>query len=194
MNTASDTQSASDQADTPDEPVIEQVEDHRHYASHDSGKEWGTPVWIWRMLGEALGGFDVDLAAGAERYPIAPRRVTKEDNLFATRVLNGGDAFCNPPYARYINPEWAGRLVGLWEAGHLDSLTVVAPNSSDTDYYDLYASRCDMKTEIGRRVEFYGGEYNASFATVVFSFGEKLVENEVYRAGLDALGRTWVKL
>jgi hypothetical protein len=163
--------------------------EHRHYDTFDAGKEWGTPVEIWRLLAEPLDGFDIDLAAGAEPFPVAPRRVTKTQNLFATPINDAGDAFCNPPYGRGINDEWSGRLVGLWESGVLDTLTVVVPNSSDTDWYDRYAGRCDIKTELDTRVQFYGsGEHSASFATVVFSFGEF---SEQYHASLEALGRPW---
>jgi len=64
----------------------QQDDGQKYYDTHSAGTEWGTPVEIWRPLAEPLDGFDIDLAAGAERYPIADQRITKEDNIFATEI------------------------------------------------------------------------------------------------------------
>ena len=42
--------------------------------------EYATPPEIWRPLSRAVGGFDLDAASGAESTPIAPDRLTKEDD------------------------------------------------------------------------------------------------------------------
>lgn len=62
------------------------------YAEHDTGPEWGTPEWIWRPLSEALDGFDLDPASGAEPKPIAARRFTldPESKRVRTRTCETG--------------------------------------------------------------------------------------------------------
>jgi DNA N-6-adenine-methyltransferase (Dam). len=59
--------------------------------------EYATPPEIWRPLSRAVGGFDLDAASGAESTPIAPDRLTKDDDGL-TQPWHG-NVWLNPPWS-----------------------------------------------------------------------------------------------
>lgn len=75
------------------------------YDSHEAGYEWGTPRWVVKPLSDALNGFDLDPASGAEPEPYADERYTIYDNGLAKEWF--GDVWLNPPYGPDHNEKWA---------------------------------------------------------------------------------------
>lgn len=143
--------------------------DHRHYDDHNTGPEWGTPVWIWEPLAEALGGFDLDPASGAESEPIAETRFTVSENGLKREWF--GDAWLNPPYGRQLNPKWADKVCS--EVENVDSLTALVPASTDTQWFQSSYATADTLTFIEGRVTFDGGgDNNASFPSVIATWGD----------------------
>lgn len=62
----------------------------------EAGVEWGTPEYVVSPLSDALDGFDLDPASGAEPVPYADERYTVEDDGLAQDWF--GDVWLNPPY------------------------------------------------------------------------------------------------
>lgn len=175
------------------------------YGDLGAGPEWGTPPEIVGRLVEALGElhdgdarlFDLDPASGAEPFPYARVRWTREDNGLARDWF--GHAWLNPPYGRDINDVWAGWAYRQVVAGNVESLTALVANSSSTDWFDLYA-RAPVRCDLDRRIKFYdptddGEEMSrdsASFASTIVVFG---VENlpDGYLDALEEMGTLWFR-
>lgn len=144
---------------------------HRHYDSHDTGPEWGTPPHIWKPLGEALGGFDLDPASGAESEPIADERLTVQDDGLDSDWF--GDVWLNPPYGRSHNPKWAKKASNEASRDEVDTITALIPGTTDTQYFQNNYANADYITFIEGRVSFDGaGENKASFSSVIASWGD----------------------
>lgn len=143
---------------------------NRHYDSYDTGPEWGTPSWVWEPLAEALGGFDLDPASGAEEKPIADTRWTIEDDGLSKEWY--GDVWLNPPYGRSFNGEWGEKVSDEISRGHLDTLTALVPASTDTQWFQNHYANADTLTFIEGRIGFDGaGKSKASFASVIATWG-----------------------
>lgn len=156
----------------------------RHYDSHDAGPEWGTPKHVWKPLADALGGFDLDPASGAEPEPIATDRLTVEDDGLAHDWY--GDVWLNPPYGRSFNREWAEYAVGQARSPRVESLTALVPASTDTQWFQQNYAEGDLFTFIEGRLQFHGaGDNSASFSNVIVTFGSV---NHAYIEALHELG------
>jgi len=156
----------------------------RFYDSHDAGEAWATPRWIWRPLADALGGFDLDAAAGCESTPIASNRFTVEDNGLAKDWY--GDVWLNPPHGREHNEKWAKKAASEARRDAVDSLTVLVPNSTGAAWYQNNYDRADLETHIRGRIKFIGEKDDAaSFYNVLVTWGDVPPE---YIAALHGLG------
>jgi len=155
------------------------------YDSHGAGPEWATPRWIWKPLADALGGFDLDPASGAESEPIASERYTVDDDGLS-KVWHG-DVWLNPPYSRDLNPVWAKKAARQYfDNRRVDTLTVLVPAATDTGWFQDHYAEADFHTFIRGRVEFEGaGDNSATFASVICSFGTFPIE---YVAALGDAG------
>jgi len=141
-----------------------------HYDESDAGVEWGTPPEYVRPLADAVGGFDLDPAAGAEPEPYAEDRYTKADDGLALAWY--GDVWLNPPYGRTENPRWARKAFNEYDSGRADTLTALIPVSADTGWFQDYYAKADYLTLIRGRVSFIGGENNATFPSGIASYGD----------------------
>lgn len=155
------------------------------YDTHGAGPEWATPRWIWEPLSDALGGFTLDPASGAEEEPIAKNRFTVDDDGLSRRWY--GDVWLNPPYSRDLNPKWAEEAAEQYfENRWVDTLTVLVPAATDTGWFQDHYAEADFHTFIRGRVEFEGaGDNSATFASVICSFG---TFPDAYVAALEDLG------
>lgn len=177
------------------------MSEHRHYDEMDTGPEWGTPEWVWKPLADALGGFDLDPASGAEATPIAETRiqlptdehlqgtVTQEDGV-TTRYGDGierewhGDVWLNPPYGRQHNPRWARKVSE--EIPNVRTLTALIPASTSTQWFHEHYADAKLLTFVDGRISFDGsGDNGASFASVIATWGPV---NQAYLEALDELG------
>jgi phage N-6-adenine-methyltransferase len=157
---------------------------NRFYDSHDAGEKWATPGRIWRPLANALGGFDLDPAAGCEPTPIASNRFTVEDNGLAKDWY--GDVWLNPPYGREHNEKWAMKAASEARRDAVDTLTALVPNSLGAAWYQDYYGTADLETHIRGRIEFIGEKDDpASFYSVLVTWGDV---PEEYIDSLHGLG------
>lgn len=172
------------------------TDDNRHYDASETGGERITPPCIPRTLGATLCGFDLDPASGAEPSPgYAKYRITAlddPDGLNARWGEYAGDVWLNFPYGRGLNEKWADKVTEVLDRGEIDTLTVLLPGSTSTNWYrDAYA-KARYKTEIHQKLTFETPDYvdeedenNATFASIIHSFGEFPAE---YRRALHELG------
>jgi phage N-6-adenine-methyltransferase len=137
--------------------------------------EWATPPSFVRPLADAIGGFDVDPAAGAETSPIADVAFTESDDGLSQPWH--GDVWCNPPYSDMA--DWTAKAVSESRRGDVDSITYLVKGDSSTDWWHRAASAADAVAMIDHRLSFGGGGDAAPFASHVFIFGD--VPGDVYR-------------
>jgi len=163
----------------------------RHYDDLGTGPEWATPTNIYEPVAEAVGGFDLDPAAGAESEPIAATRWTAEDNGLGREWF--GDVFLNPPYGRVLNPVWARYAhaqVHLADRhdGDLRSLIALVPASTSTYWWQDHYRYADAHAMIPYKITFRrNGEQstnNASFASILCVWW---LDGDVPERVLDAL-------
>jgi hypothetical protein len=172
--------------------------DERHYDVTGTGAEYVTPLWIWEPLADAFGGwFDLDAASGCESTPIAQVRITADDDpdgLNADWGEYAGHVFLNPPYGITdnnvnLNAKWADKVAWELDKADIDTLTVLLPGSTSTNWYERAYAQAGLKTEIHTRVNFDSPEdaddNGASFASVIHSFGDFPAE---YVRALHSLG------
>jgi phage N-6-adenine-methyltransferase len=173
--------------------------DTRHFTDSDVGDQWGTPSWLWEPLADALGGFDLDPAAGCEPEHIAAERYTVEDDGLTTPWF--GDVWVNPPYGRPHNRPWAERIAGQATRNEVDTVTALVPASVGTNWWQDNYAGADWYTVVDGRVDggnarvtfLDGGEAadnNASFGSLLLSFGEF---SEAYFRALDEVGNFTMK-
>lgn len=157
--------------------------EQRHYQESDAGVEWSTPRYIWQPLADALNGFTLDPASGAEATPIAAQTFTEADNGLAQDWR--GDVWVNPPYSREDNPKWARKAYGEAQRSDVDTITALVPSATGSDWFQSCYATADYLTLVDHRVSFGGAESGASFDVVIASFGSF---PEEYRDALAALG------
>lgn len=171
------------------------------FSSHDAGPEWGTPAWIWKPLAEALDGFDLDPASGAEETPIAETCLTLDsslpepdnpyENADGLEAPWYGDVWVNPPYGRGFNNPWARRIASQAQNENVETVTALIPAATSTKRWhenDPPLSSADLFTFINGRVEFHGaGSDGGSFASVLLTWGDV---PPAYLEALEEIGFT----
>jgi len=151
--------------------------DQPHNSDSDAGEEWGTPPWIVEPLADAIGGFDLDPASGAEPKPYADERYTKEDNGLTTEWF--GHVWVNPPYGRKQNPRWAKRAYK--QRKNCESITALVPASTSESWWQQYYSEFEVFCFIDGRVKFIGaGDDGASFGNVICVDGAEALPDEYF--------------
>jgi len=138
------------------------------YTEDEQRGKYGTPEYIVEPLADAVGGFDLDPAAGAEPTPYADERVVPGPG--DTTTSGGGldmdwhgDVWLNPPYGRAENPAWAEKV--REQLGNVDSITCLIPSSTTAAWFQDTYSVFDYVALPGFRIEFVSG---ASFAPAGF--------------------------
>ena len=135
-----------------------------------SGIEWSTPPSIVLPLSDAIGGFDIDIASGAEDIPYAENQFTKEDN--GLKQEWEGRIFGNPPYGRTENKEWAKKWRSEVFKGRVTSATFLIPANTGTQWFQRNYAKADAFTFIHKRVSFGESNKDATFASVIVSVGD----------------------
>jgi len=106
----------------------------------EENDEVATSPTLWRPLADAMGGFDLDPAAGCEPTPIAEDRYTPEDN--GLRQPWYGTVWLNPPFSD--KSPWYRRLVDqLWN-GDVDAAVALATVDPSADWFHEWFSTADV--------------------------------------------------
>jgi phage N-6-adenine-methyltransferase len=156
----------------------------------DSGVEWGTPEYIVEPLSNAINGFDLDPASGAEPKPYAKKRYTEEDNGLSKNWF--GHVWLNPPYGREYNLKWAKKSERESKVEEVKSITALIPASTSTSWFQEFYAKADVFCFFDHRINFIGTKkQSATFSNVICCFGREELNNE-YFSQLEEFGTVMV--
>lgn len=150
-----------------------------HEFHEDSSDEFGTPAEFHRPLADAVGGFDLDPASGAENQPLASTRYTKEDDGLAQEWF--GTVWLNPPFSE--KTRWVRKTRAEVAEGNVETAVVLLPVDTSTKLFHNHVTESAAICFVKSRLSFDGGDRNPNFGTLLAVFGE--VSDDL----LDALDR-----
>lgn len=123
--------------------------------THENSKdEYGTPYDFFKPLKDAVNGFDLDPAAGAETHETADTRYTGDD----TDGLEAdwfGTVWLNPPFSE--KSEWYDKMLLEHAKGHTDLILAIAPENTADGWWHEFAPAMDMVCFVDGRVSFDHG-------------------------------------
>lgn len=145
-----------------------------HEADGDDN-EYATPGHLWRPLADAVDGFDVDPASGAESTPIAPTRYTKEDDGLS-KAWHGW-VFLNPPWSTdgdgSAKDRWLRKARNEANRDSVDGVVVLLPADTSSHWFHDHLLAADALCLVGPgRIPFEGEDRNPSFQLAIAVFGE----------------------
>lgn len=129
--------------------------------------EWATPPEFVRPLADAVGGFDLDPASGAEASPVAEETFTAEDDGLSSAWF--GTVWCNPPYSEMA--EWTAKAVNESNREGVDTILFLVKGDSSTEWWQTAAEQASAIAMIDGRLSF-GDADAAPFCSHVFVFGD----------------------
>ena len=147
-----------------------------HEFHEDESDEWATPKEFVRPLDNAVGGFDLDPASGAEPEPHADETYTKEDNGLEREWF--GNVFLNPPFSN--KNDWVEKAINEINAGNADLVLTVLPCDTSTTWFHKMVQNAPIHCFIGPgRQEFdrrssAGNNGSPAFPVLIAVFGNKL--------------------
>lgn len=150
--------------------------------------EYATPSEIWRPISNAISGFDLDPASGAEPTPIASDRYTKEDNGLQKPWY--GDVWLNPPWSTNGNGnakiKWLRKVQNEMNREEVNRIVVILPVDTSTHWFHDYVVDANVICFVGPgRVSFSGESRNPSFNLLVAVYGPS---NDTLVEVLNTLG------
>lgn len=133
----------------------------------ETSNEYATKPELWRPLANAVGGFDVDPASGAESEHIAETTYTKRDDGLSKTW--DGTVWLNPPFSE--KTKWFRKAVGQVNAGNADTIVALAPVDTSTQWFQNWYSKANVICWLEGR-DWYVAEGSPSFNTSVGVFGD----------------------
>jgi len=133
----------------------------------DTEDSYATKPELWRPLSNALGGFDVDPASGAESEHIAETVYTKADDGLSQNWR--GAVWLNPPFSNKV--EWYRKAVNEINAGNADTVIALAPVDTSTQWFQNWFGQAKYICWLEGR-DWYVASGSPSFNTAVGVFGE----------------------
>jgi hypothetical protein len=118
---------------------------------------------LWRPLRDAIGGFDLDPAAGCEPTPIAENRYTEADD--GLRQPWFGNIWLNPPFSD--KTPWFERLVTQYEHGDVDRAVALSTVDPSAMWFHDYFSTADVICYHEERDLYLGHGDSPSFSTMI---------------------------
>lgn len=153
-----------------------------HEFHENSSDEFGTPPEFVRPLSEAVDGFDLDPASGAERTAHASTRFTKEDDGLSREWF--GTVWLNPPFSE--KERWVRRARAQVADENVQTAVVLLPVDTSTQLFHEHVTAAPVVCFVEGRLSFTGGDRNPNFGILLAVFGE--VSDQL----LDALDRKGV--
>lgn len=139
----------------------------KHKIHKDSSDEYGTPPSFVRPIAEALGGFDLDPASGAETAPHASTRYTEEDDGLTSEWF--GTVWLNPPFSE--KERWLRRARAEVADGNVETAVVLLPVDTSTSLFHDLVVDADLIWFKNGRLVFDGGDRNPSFGILLAVYG-----------------------
>jgi len=131
--------------------------------------EWATPPHFLRPIMEAVDGFDLDPAAGAESSPIAEETFALERGEDGLSEPWHGRVWCNPPYSE--KDEWTEKA---WKESTREAVEFVAlllSVDTSSDRFHKFVPRASYVYLHDSRLKFGDSDDSAPFCTVLYLFG-----------------------
>jgi len=144
---------------------------YQHYDNtKNPNDEVATKPELWRPLSNAVGGFDLDPAAGAEETPIADTCYTVADDGL-TRSWTG-TVFLNPPFSE--KQQWYRKAINERNCGNADLVIALAPVDTSTEWFHSWFVKADALCFLQGRDWYIQKSQGSqpSFNTAVGVFGE----------------------
>ncbi len=138
-----------------------------HKFHEDSSDEFGTPADFHRPLAEAVGGFDLDPASGAEATPLASTRYTEEDDGLAQEWF--GTVWLNPPFSE--KTRWVRKTRAEVADGNVQTAVVLLPVDTSTQLFHDHVTDARAVCFVEGRLSFIGGDRNPNFGILLAVFG-----------------------
>lgn len=142
----------------------------------DRSDEYATPKSFLRPLADAVGGFDLDPASGAEIDPHAKHVYTKEDDGLQQDWF--GAVFCNPPFSE--KEQWLKKAIQETNDGNAEIVVMVLPVDTSTRWFHNLVTQSVAMCFVGpgrqdfdRRSDAEANG-NPSFAVMIPVFGDRV--------------------
>ena len=135
--------------------------------TNDSNDSYATKPELWRPIKQAVGGFDVDPASGAESEHIAETVYTKEDDGLQQEWK--GNVWLNPPFSEKL--PFFRKLVNELERGNITTAVALAPVDTSTQWFQSWYSQAELMCWLEGR-SWYESTGSPPFNTVIGVFGE----------------------
>ena len=140
------------------------MSDRHHWQDHgETNDEVATSRELWSPLADAMGGFDLDPAAGCEPTPIATDRYTVDDDGLTTPWY--GTVWLNPPFSEKL--PWYRRAVNQYERPAVDAVVAVGPVDTSTDWFQDWFTRADIVAFLNGRDWYVSAGRQPNFSTAV---------------------------
>lgn len=125
----------------------------KHEFHEDKSDEYATPRSVVEPLAEAVGGFDLDPASGAEPQPHAAETYTEQDDGLAQPWF--GTVWLNPPFSKKEAFVEKARQEVL--DGRAELVIVLLPVDVSTDLFQNQIASADVLCFRDKRLSFDGG-------------------------------------
>ena len=144
----------------------------RHdFHDEDSSDEFATPAWFVQPIADAVGGFDLDPAAGAEDQKLASTRFTKDEDGLSQDWF--GNVWLNPPFSNKV--EWLEKAVTEVHDGNAELVVVLLPVDTSTHWFHDLVGQADLIHFQQGRLRFSGGggsNRNPNFGIMLAVYGD----------------------
>ena len=129
----------------------------------DTNDDVATAPKLWRPIRDAIGGFDLDPAAGCEPTPIASDRYTKDDDGLTSPWY--GNVWLNPPFSD--KTPWFKRLVSQYEHGDVERAVALSTVDPSAAWFHDWFSQADIICFHEERDLYLGHGNSPSFSTMI---------------------------
>jgi len=129
----------------------------------EKNDEVATKRELWEPLADAVGGFDLDPAAGCEPTPIADERYTPEDDGLAQPWF--GTVWLNPPFSE--KKRWFKKLVGAYWNGEVECAVGISTTGTSARWFQEWFSTADVVSFLSGRDWYIHGGDNPNYSTQV---------------------------
>lgn len=148
--------------------------DNLHFSSQTD--QWATPQAVFDWLDGHLGPYDLDAAADSTNHKCANYIGSDVDAL--TVPWSGSRVWLNPPYGRGLG-RWATKAIEEIDAGNCDSITILVPARTDTNWFIDLADKAHRIIFVKRRLRFGDGSRDAPFPTAILVIDKNSLGSQI---------------
>lgn len=135
--------------------------------SHPESDEKATPRYFVEPIAEAVSGFDLDPASGAEDEPLAEENYTIEEDGLKQEWY--GDVWVNPPFSDMNS--WVDKIQSELSANRVDTVVLLCRGDNSTGWWQKAAELATLVVAVDHRLTFDGDSTPAPFPVHLMIFG-----------------------